>query len=295
MITGKSRLICTLGDPVSHSISPLMHNEGFEILNLDYAFLCFKTGIADVDATIAALKRLNARGFSCTMPVKVRVAELADELSPAAELMQAVNTAVIEDGKVIGYNTDGTGYVTAVKKAGYDFTGKKITLLGGGGAATAIAVQLALDGAAEISIFNRRGKSYDRSENIANKLNAQTQCHINIYDFEDKRRLKSQLAESYILANSTPVGMAPDIGNSPISDVSMFHDGLIVTDTIYNPRETKLISDAKLHGCQAFGGLNMLLYQGVDAFKIWTGEDMPIEAIKNKFFNLDIPVCCPQV
>lgn len=285
MITGKSRLICSLGDPVSHSLSPLMHNEGFRLLGLDYAYLCFKTGIAQVEDTISALKRLNAKGFSCTMPIKVRVSEVVNQLSPAAELMGAVNAAVIEDDKVIGHNTDGIGYVTALKKSGYDFAGKKITLLGGGGVATAMAVQLALDGAAEISMFNRQGKSFDRAEDIARKLNEQTKCQVKVCGMEDTNLLRSQIADSYILANGTSVGMGPNTDQTPISDFSMFHEGLIVTDAIYNPRETRLLADAKSYGCHVLGGLDMLLYQGAAAFKIWTGKEMPVAAVRAKIFK----------
>lgn len=285
MLNGRTRLICTLGDPVSHSLSPLIHNTGFELLNLEYAFLCVNTKIHQVEETIAALKRLNARGFSCTMPVKVRVSELADELSPAAELMQAVNAAVIEDGKVYGYNTDGIGFTTSIKEAGCNFAGKKITLLGGGGVATAMAVQTALEGAAEIAIFNRPGKSFDRVDALAEKLNARTSCKVKTYNLHDGDRLKGEIAESCILANGTSLGMAPNTDTSPISDLSVFHNDLLVTDAVYNPRETKLITDAKSCGCEAFGGLAMLLYQGAAAFKLWTGEELPVEYIKEKLFE----------
>ena len=285
MLNGKTRLICTLGDPVSHSLSPLMHNTCFQLLGLDYAYLCFNTKLHQVEDTIAALKRLNAKGFSCTMPIKVRVSELADELSPAAELMSAVNTALIEEDKVIGHNTDGIGFTTAIKEAGCDFTGKKLTILGGGGAATAMAVQAALEGAAEISIFNRAGKSFDRAEQLAKKLTAKTACKVNLCDITNNALLKKEVGESCVLANGTPVGMAPNENASPITDLSIFHDQLLVMDAIYNPRETKLVTDAKACGCIAFGGLTMLLNQGAAAFKIWTGEELPVEEIRKKLFT----------
>lgn len=285
MLNGRTRLICTLGDPVSHSLSPLMHNTGFELLDLEYAFLCFNTKIHQMEETIAALKRLNARGFSCTMPVKVRAYELADHLSPAAELMQAVNCAVIEDDKVYGYNTDGIGFTTAIREAGHDFTGRKVTLLGGGGVATAMAVQTALEGAAEISIFNRPGKSFDRVTALAERLQSRTDCKIGLYDINDADRLKGEVGESCVLANGTSVGMAPNPDASPISDLSIFHKDLLVTDAVYNPLETKLVSDAKSCGCEAFGGLAMLLYQGAAAFKLWSGEEMPVEEVKQRLFK----------
>lgn len=285
MITGKSQLICLLGSPVAHSISPLMHNEAFRLLNLDYAYLCFETKENDMKETIKALKCLNARGFNCTMPVKIRAFELADELSPAASLMEAANTVVIENGRLTGHNTDGIGYMTAVKDAGYDPIGKKMTLLGGGGAATAIAVQAALDGVRELAIFNRRGRSWERMQGLSDKLAAKTDCRVSLYDLSDITELKKQLSDSYLLVNGTSVGMAPDTGVSPISDLSVFHKDLIVSDVIYNPRKTKLLADAESCGCPTFNGLYMLLYQGAAAFKLWTGQDMPVSDIKEKFFK----------
>ena len=146
------------------------------------------------------------------------------------------------------------------------------TLLGGGGVATAMAVQTALEGAAEIAIFNRPGKSFDRVDALAEKLNARTSCKVKTYNLHDGDRLKGEIAESCILANGTSLGMAPNTDTSPISDLSVFHNDLLVTD-------------AKSCGCEAFGGLAMLLYQGAAAFKLWTGEELPVEYIKEKLFE----------
>ena len=167
MITGRTRLTGLLGSPVAHSISPLMHNKAFQLLGLDYAYLCFEAKEADMEEAIRSLKFLNARGFNCTMPVKIRMCELADRLSPAAEIIGAVNTVVIEDGVLTGHNTDGIGYMAALREASVDVIGKKMVLLGGGGAATAIAVQAALDGVSQLSLFNRRGRSWQRAQKTA--------------------------------------------------------------------------------------------------------------------------------
>lgn len=281
MLSGRTRLLCLIGDPVAHSASPLMYNTAFEELGLEYAFMCFRSNIEELPETVAALKRLNVRGFSCTMPVKMAMCDYVDELTPAAELMQAVNCVSIEeDGRLVGHNTDGRGYIDALKSKGVDIVGKKITLIGGGGAATAIAVQLALDGAKELRIFNRPGKSFDRASVLADKLNEQTDCEVVACDSTDSASLRASIADSYLLCNGTSVGMAPNVDQSPITDSSMLHPDLIVSDVIYNPMETKLIKDAKASGCEAYGGYDMLLYQGVVAFKIWTGEDMPLEVVK---------------
>lgn len=286
ILNGHTRLTGLLGSPVSHSISPLMHNEAFRLLHLDYAYLCFETTEATLEETIKALKCLNARGFNCTMPVKTRMYELADILSPAASLMKAVNTVVIENGKFIGHNTDGVGYMSSVKEAGYNIIGKKMTLLGAGGAATAIAVQAALDGVSEIALFNRKSRSWQRAQELADLLNKNTACSVTLHDLADCGELRRQLSDSAILTNATNVGMAPHTDASPIPEASMLHEDLIVSDIIYNPRETRLMTQAKQRGCACFNGLYMLLFQGAEAFRLWTGFPMPVDEIKQKYFQL---------
>ena len=161
-----------------------------------------------------------------------------------------------------------------------------MTLLGAGGAATAIFVQAALNGLSEISVFNRSTSQFnDRASAIIEKLKEHTACKVNLYSLEDKTILRREISESAILTNATSVGMAPDIDSSLIDDITLFHDDLIVSDIIYNPRETKLMKLAKEAGCPTFNGLYMLLYQGAEAFKIWTGQDMPVDIIKTKYFT----------
>ncbi|MDO4343241.1 MAG: shikimate dehydrogenase [Eubacteriales bacterium] len=285
MINGHTRLTGLLGSPVAHSISPLMHNEAFSLLGLDYAYLCFEATENQMEEAIKALKFLNARGFNCTMPVKIRMCELADKLSPAASMMGAVNTVVIENDVLIGHNTDGIGYMSAVREAGCHVIGKKMTLLGGGGAATAIAVQAALDGVSELAIFNRRGRSWERAVKLADTLNSRTACRVSLYDLADTSALRLQLQDSCLLTNATSVGMAPNTGETPIADTSMLHEHLTVSDVIYNPRETRLLAEARARGLKTFNGLYMLLYQGAEAFRLWTGKDMPVSSIKEKFFT----------
>lgn len=285
MITGKTRLTGLLGSPVAHSISPMMHNEAFQLLNLDYAYLGFDIKEDEMEEAVKALKLLRVRGFNCTMPVKIRMCELCDKLSPAAALIGAVNTVVNDDGILTGHNTDGIGFISALKSCGHDIKGKKMTLLGAGGAATAMAVQAALDGASEISIFNRKSRSWQRGLDLADKLNNATSCRVALYDLDDTNELRRQIAGSDLLANGTPCGMAPNENASPIPDPSLLHEGLIVFDAIYNPRETRLLTQAKEAGCHAYNGLSMLLYQGAEAFRLWTGCEMPTEIIREKYFH----------
>lgn len=284
-ITGHTRLLCLLGDPVSHSISPAMHNLSFETLNLDYVYLAFKTTIDEFENTVATLKQVGARGFNCTMPCKRIAAETCDELSPAAKFMNSVNTVVIEDGKLIGHNTDGVGYMRSVVDAGHDIIGKQMTLLGSGGASSAILAQAALDGLTNINLFARKGNSWNVIEKQVDQINAETNCKVTLNELADETALKKSIADSAILVNGSSVGMAPNTDGCLIPDTSFFHPELIVSDVIYNPRKTKLLTLAESAGLATFNGMYMLLYQGAEAFKIWTGQEMPVDLVKRELFS----------
>ena len=284
-ITGHTKLTGLLGSPVSHSISPQMHNEAFQQLGLDYVYLAFDVTEEQMPQTVEGLRALNVRGYNVTMPNKNIMATLCDKLSPTAEIIGAVNTVVNDNGVLTGHITDGTGYMRALKAEGHDLIGKKMTMLGAGGAATAIFVQAALDGMEEISIFSRKGKFFSRAESLVSLLNERTNCKLKLYDFDDESILKREISESAILTNGTSVGMAPNVEASLVTDASMFHKDLIVSDVIYNPRETQLMKLAKDAGCKAYNGLGMLLYQGAEAFTIWTGLKMPVDIIKEKYFS----------
>lgn len=289
-ITGKTVLTGLLGSPVRHSISPLMHNEAFARLELDYAYLCFDIDTTTLPAAVEGLKTLGVRGFNLTMPNKNLMCSLCDKLSPEAEIAGAVNTVVNDNGVLTGHTTDGVGYMRAAKDAGYDLVGKKMTLLGAGGAATAILVQAAFDGLREISVFNNRSQSYVRAEKIIEKLNERTSCKVKLYDYEDESIFKREIAQSDILVNGTSVGMAPNVDACIVKDElfqdrSVFRPELIVSDVIYNPQETKLLRKAREAGLRTFNGMYMLLYQGAESFKIWTGKEMPTEEIKKLYFS----------
>lgn len=283
-ITGHTVLTGLLGSPVSHSISPMMHNEAFRQLDLDYVYLAFDVGTDKLATVVEGLRALNVRGFNITMPDKNKMATLCDHLSPAAQIIGAVNTVVNDNGVLTGYSTDGIGYMKAVADAGHYIIGKKMTLLGAGGAATSVLVQAALDGVAEISVFSIRDEFFSRAMQTVDALNERTNCKVTLYDFDDESILRREIADSDILTNGTSVGMAPNTDRSIITDTSMFHKDLIVSDVIYNPRQTKLLTLAKEAGCSTFNGLYMLLYQGAEAFRLWTGQDMPVAIIKEKYF-----------
>ena len=284
-ITGHTRLTALLGSPVAHSISPLMHNEAFQLLDLDYTYLCFEVNEETLPAAVDGLKACGIRGFNLTMPNKNKIVELLDELSPAARLIGAVNTVVNDDGHLTGYNTDGVGSMQAVKDAGYDITGKTITIMGAGGAATAICAQAALDGVEKIHIFAREtSRFWDRTQKLAENINSTLPCKAVLHENRDTAALAQAISESALLLNATSVGMAPNTEGTIIEDTSLYHPDLIVSDVIYNPRETRFLKEAREAGCRTFNGMYMLLYQGAEAFRLWTGKEMPVKEIKANFF-----------
>lgn len=285
LITGHTQLTGLLGSPVTHSISPMMHNEAFQQLGLDYVYLAFDVNKESLGSAVAGLRQIGIRGFNLTMPNKNLMCQLCDELSPAAQIIGAVNTVVNEQGRLIGHNTDGIGYLRSLSDMNFDIKGKKMTLLGAGGAATSIFVQAALDGASEISIFNRRSPFFERASQIIELLKDYTSCKIQLFDYEDAKRFRHEILDSSLLTNGTSVGMSPDTEQCLITDTSVFHSNLLVSDIIYNPRQTKLLRLAQNAGCKTQNGLYMLLYQGAEAFRLWTGQEMPTEQIKDKYFQ----------
>lgn len=263
-----------------------MHNEAFRQLGLDYVYLAFDLAGSDLGTAVRGLRDIGAKGFNVTMPYKVHVLEYMDELTPAAKIAQACNTVIIKDGKLTGHTTDGIGFMSSVSDAGHDIIGKKMTVLGCGGAATAICTQAALDGVSDIDIFQLKlPEEFDRALAFADRVREHTSCNIHIYDFADTEQMRKSISESAILTNATNVGMAPHDDQCPIPDASMLLPGLIVCDIIYNPRKTKLYQMAEAAGCSVFNGLYMLLFQGAASFECWTGQKMPVDIIRQKFFS----------
>ena len=279
-ITGHTELIGLMAYPIRHSSSPAMQNEAFAKLGYDYAYLAFEVGADEIEDAVKAIRTLKMRGSNVSMPNKTLVGKYLDELSPAAELCGAVNTIVNENGVLTGHITDGIGFMQALKDNNIDIIGKKMTIAGAGGAATAIEIQAALDGVKEISIFNIHDKFWANAEETVKKINERTDCKATLYDLDDKEKLREEMADSFIFVNGTGVGMKPLEGMSVVPDKSFFRPELIVVDVPYSPLETTMRKMAKEVGCKTMNGLGMMLFQGAAAFKLWTGKDMPIEHMK---------------
>ena len=270
-----------LGRPVSHSLSPLMHNTAFASDGLNYVYLCFDVGEKELPAAVEGLKALGARGWNTTMPLKNAMAGLCDELKGAALYTGAVNTVVNDGGRLTGCSTDGIGYMRSARDAGISIKGSTVTLLGTGGAAVALLAQAAIDGAEKVFVFARNSSRYlDRLYGIIRRLTGDTGCKITVRFYGEERALKEAVSESCLLVNATNVGMAPDTEGCLVEDTGVFHSGLTVSDIIYHPAKTKLLKAAQAAGCRVFNGEGMLLYQGAEAFRLWTGKDMPTEQIR---------------
>lgn len=279
-ITGHTELIGLMAYPIRHSSSPAMQNEAFAKMGFDYAYLAFEVDNDNLEDAVTGLRALKLRGSNVSMPNKTVVHKYLDKLSPAAELTGAVNTIVNDNGVLTGHITDGTGFMAAIKDNSIDAIGKKMTIVGAGGAATAIQIQAALDGVSEISIFNRKDEFWDRAVHNVETINSKTSCKATLYDLNDLEALKAEIESSYLFVNATGMGMKPLEGQTYIPDASYLRPELMVVDIVYSPAETALLKMAKAVGCKCMNGLGMMLFQGSAAFELWTGKPMPIDYMK---------------
>lgn len=275
-ISGRTGLLALIGSPVGHSGSPSMYNFSFRHYGLDYVYVAFDIKIEEVEKAVDSIKLFNMRGCNVTMPCKNEVVKYMDKLSPAARIIGAVNTIVNDNGTLTGHITDGVGFVRNLKEHDVEVKDKKIVVLGAGGAGTAIQVQCALDGAKSISIFNIDDNFFERAKETQEKLKKETpNCDVNVYLLSDKEKLADEISKADILVNSTIVGMKPN-DKETLIDKSLFNKNLVVADAVYNPEKTRLIVEAEEFGVKKIvGGKGMLLWQGAEAFTLYTGLEMP--------------------
>ena len=275
-ITGHTELIGLMAYPIRHSSSPAMHNEAFAYLGLDYAYLAFEVDNNTLEDAVKGIRALKLVGSNVSMPNKTVVGQYLDKLSPAAELCGAVNTIVNENGVLTGHITDGIGFMQALKDNDIDVIGKKMPISGAGGAATAIQVQLALDGAKEVNIFNIKDKFFERAEGTKAKLAEKCpECVVTVDDLDDKAKLEEANKACDILVNATIMGMKPH-QDVTLVDKSLFRKDLVVADTVYSPEKTKMILEAEEAGCKAIGGVGMLQQQGAVNYGLFVGKEMPL-------------------
>ncbi|HHW92020.1 MAG TPA: shikimate dehydrogenase [Firmicutes bacterium] len=277
-VTGKTRLTGIIGDPIEQTLSPAMHNAAFAHLGLDFVYIPFRVAREDIAAALAGIRALGFTGLNVTIPHKEAVLPLLDELAPEAEIIGAVNTIHHVGGRLYGYNTDGPGFISSLREeGGCEPAGKTVTIMGTGGAARAVALQLALDGAAHIIILGRR---FEKAEALKASIKARVPgCRVTT-GFIHEDRLAEMVKPSQVLVNATPVGMYPKAGERPLVERHILHRDLVVCDLVYNPVQTLFLQEARAAGCRTLPGLEMLVRQGALAFKIWTGREPPLEIMR---------------
>lgn len=284
-ISGHTHIISLLGSPIRHSMSPATHNLSFEKLGVDSVYVVFDVTESDLPQIVQAMKHMDGwDGSNVTMPCKQAIIPLLDGLSESAELMGAVNVLKKEDGKIIGHNSDGIGFMNNLRKHGVNTSGETMTLIGPGGAGSAIVVQAALDGAKKVHVFAREGgPSYTRSTTLLPRVAEKTGCELILHAFEDKEAMKQAIAESDVLVNATPVGMGAESLESPVP-AEFITPEVVVADAVYHPRMTKLLSDAEAKGCTIVGGIGMMIEQAATGEEIWYGVEMPTQEILDELF-----------
>ncbi|MEJ6348977.1 shikimate dehydrogenase [Holzapfeliella sp. He02] len=285
MIDGHTRLLGVMATPIRHSMSPAMHNAAFEKLGLNNVYLAFEVGNDDLEQAVNSIRVLDMIGVNVSMPNKQKIIPYLDELDISAELNQAVNTVVNNDGYLKGYTTDGVGFVTDLQKKGHPIKNQSIVIAGAGGAGTPIAIQCAMAGAKEIKIFNEQGPHFKNVARNVAIINERTNSNATGEDLNNQTAFKEALASCDIYCDATSVGMSPLQDQSLINHASYFHSDMVVYDVVYSPRETKLMTVAKKAGVkEVYNGLGMMIEQGAAAFKLWTGEEMPVGFIKQTLF-----------
>lgn len=278
-ITARTEVYCVFGDPVKHSFSPKLHNKAFEKLGMDCAYVAFTANEGTIGRCMDAVRALDIKGCSLTMPNKMANIPFLDAIDPTAEMIGAVNTLVNKDGFITGYNTDGYGFLKSFENMGAPLAGGKMILAGLGGAGSAVAIAAAMDcGLGELVVFNRaNGKSWAHAQQIVDLINEKSSCTARLCDLNDKDLLRAEMATAKMFGNCTNVGMADLEGQSVVPDASYFPAGMVVQDAIYAPPKTKLLELAEEAGCKTANGLAMLFYQGARQFELWTGQQMPLE------------------
>ena len=273
-IDGYTRLAAVVANPIKHSISPFIHNRAFEATNTNGVYLAWEVEATDLAETVANIRRYQMFGINLSMPYKEQVIPYLDQLSEEARLIGAVNTVVNREGTLIGYNPDGQGFFKSLPS--FKISGKRMVLLGAGGAAKAILAQAILDGVSQVSVFVRSG-SIEKTRPYLEKLQNETGFKVDLFTLEDVQELQDNITQADLLVNATSVGM--DGVSLPIPTSVLLPEKLLVADVIYQPFETPFLKWARNQGNQAINGLGMLLYQAAEAFQLWTGKEMPTDQI----------------
>ncbi|HIH7964880.1 TPA: shikimate dehydrogenase [Streptococcus suis] len=276
-IDGYTRLAAVVAKPIKHTISPFIHNLAFKETGVNGVYVAWEIPEEDLAVTLENIKRYDMFGINLSMPYKQAVIPYLDDLTASARLIGAVNTVIHQNGLLIGHNTDGIGFFKSLEKLrGFQVRNKRLTILGGGGASTAIIAQAALDGAKEITIFCRQ-QSLERTQASIALITQATGVPMRVLANDDSPLMQEEITKSDLLVNGTSVGM--DGVSLPVPASLQFPEKLLVADVIYQPFETPLMKLAQSQGNPTINGLGMLLFQAAEAFQAWTGKEMPTDFI----------------
>jgi shikimate dehydrogenase len=277
-IRATNQVLGVIGDPVAHSFSPDMHNAAIATLGVDYCYVAFHVLPDRVGEAMRGLRGLNIRGLNVTIPHKLAVMEHMDRISEEALAVGAVNTISYEDGELIGYNTDVYGVLTALREiAGIETFPSHCVVLGAGGASRAVTYALGSQGGVQqVTILNR---TVERAEALARDMEKITGKKIDVGAMDAEAQCRS-FADAGLVVNTTSLGMYPVVDASPLADVKAVHPDLVLYDTVFNPLETQLMREFRSVGAPAFGGLDMLVFQGARSFAIWTEVEPPADVMK---------------
>jgi shikimate dehydrogenase len=279
VISGKTKVCAIIGNPVEHSLSPIMHNAAFKEMGLNLVYVAFTVMAKELNNAISGVKSMDFKGLNVTMPHKNTVIKYLDDIDKAAKNIGAVNTILCENGRLIGYNTDGKGAMIALQENGVYLEDKKVILIGAGGAAKAIGYHAA-QVAKEIVILNR---TLQKAQNLAQLIRQNFKKEVKSIALSSPT-VNHEVQKANVLINSTSIGMYPEVANSPIP-MDFLHSDLDVMDIIYDPMETKLVKEAKSVGAKTISGIEMLIYQGAAAFEIWTNCSAPVKIMKKAVLN----------
>jgi len=299
MINGTTKVIGVIGNPIGHSFSPVMFNIAFKAMNMNYVYVPFEVEKKDLKYVIKGAKTFGIKGLNVTIPHKQKIINELDKIDIMANLIGAVNIIDFKDNESKGYNTDCVGAIKAIEEV-CDIKEKNIVIVGAGGAARAIAFQVAIEGANNLTMINRSPKKaksliYDIETLLSTNFRDNSKLddiatdfsHIDLsFEYGGLDDLPTTLNNADILIDTTPVGMYPNINDKPIATEDMIHCDLIVNDIVYNPLETNLIKEAKKANAKTISGIKMLLYQGAENFKIWTGKEAPIDVMKKALLEI---------
>ena len=273
-VSGKTCVCAVIGNPIEHSLSPVIQNAAFNALNLDFIYTAFRVKPLEVNNALAGVRALGIVGLNVTMPHKEAVIPCLDWIDESAMFLSSVNTIHHKDGKLLGYSTDGVGAFNALKENGVNPCGKRVLMLGAGGAARAIAYTLVQD-VEELVVLNRTVSGAEKlSEVIKQKFGKKISV-----DLLSSKSIEERIVDVDILLNTTSVGMKPNVDQSLVTSNSLRSD-MTVMDIVYNPVETQLVRDAKAVGAKVVSGVEMLIYQGAASFEIWTGQSSPVQVMR---------------